>query len=164
VTDARLDAAGGRRQRGPFLLVGGAGLIAFVIALAAFGGDLSVGDGGSGTSIAAAAGSCGKGTADPTYSVAWTFDREPPPPGQVTIHLTLRHDGRTVTGARVCVVADMPDMPHSGTNSLAEEVPGGRYDAELNFSMGGDWAATVTIAEPGAAVVSVRVAFQVAGE
>jgi len=131
------------------------------MAVVALGGDVTGGGPGD-TATVPAAGSCGKGKPDSTYSVSWSFDVDPPIPGYSTIHLTVRHGGRPVTGARVCVVADMPDMGHSGTDSAAEEMPGGRYDAELDFSMGGSWAATVTIAEPGAAVVSLPLAFRVA--
>ena len=108
-----------------------------------------------------AAGACGDGQPDPAYTV--TVDPEPNPPKleATTLHLTVRRDGRAVTGAKVCVAADMPDMQHPGVNKVAKEASGGRYDAELKFGMGGAWAGSVTVAEPGRAPALITFKLQV---
>ena len=54
-----------------------------------------------------------------------------------------------VTGAKVCVAADMPSMEHPGLTTVAKEGSGGRYETLVKFGMGGSWKAGVTIAEPG---------------
>jgi len=96
-----------------------------------------------------AAGACGVGKPDDAYSVTWDADPNPPKAEGATLELTVRRDGRPVTGAKVCVAADMPDMQHPGITKVSKEVGGGRYDAEFKFGMPGAWVASITIAEPG---------------
>lgn len=107
-------------------------------------------------------GACGLGTPDDRYSVAVETQPDPPRAEGTTFRLTVRRDGAAVTGAKVCLTADMPDMQHPGVNTLAKESPGGTYETALRFSMGGSWRGAVTIAEPGQPSVSVRVRFEVA--
>ncbi len=90
-----------------------------------------------------------------------TSDPSPPRAEGTTLHLTVRQEGRAVTGARVCLRANMPDMQHPGVNTMAREASGGSYDARLRFSMPGAWQASVTIAEPGRGAVSVPVTIEV---
>lgn len=104
---------------------------------------------------------CGDGKPDPSYSVTMTSDPSPPRAEGTTLHLTVRQEGRAVTGARVCLRANMPDMQHPGVNTMAREASGGSYDARLRFSMPGAWQASVTIAEPGRGAVSVPVTIEV---
>ena len=108
------------------------------------------------------AGACGFGPPDDSYSVSVTSEPEPPRPEGTTFRLTVRQGGRTVTGAKVCMTASMPDMAHPGLNAVAREARGGRYDIRVTFGMGGAWKASVTIAEPGKSVVSVTVPIDVA--
>jgi hypothetical protein len=120
---------------------------------------------GPGASLAGPApvGACGQGTpADPSYTVDLVANPEPPRPEGTTFLLTLRHDGKPVTGAKVCLTADMPEMQHPGINYVAKESSGGRYEARLQFGMGGTWKASATIAEPDKPVVSVPMTIQVA--
>lgn len=114
-----------------------------------------------GTPASGGQGSCGRGAPDPTYSVTMASEPDPPRAEGTTLHLDVRREGRAVAGAKVCVTADMPDMQHPGVNTLAREVSAGTYDAELEFSMTGAWAASVTIAEPGQPAVSVPLVFEV---
>ena len=88
-------------------------------------------------------------------------DPDPPRAEGTTFHLTVRQDGRAVTGAKVCVAADMPDMQHPGVNTVARESAPGSYDADLDFPMTGAWAGSVTIAEPGKAAVSMALSVEV---
>jgi len=109
----------------------------------------------------AGGGACGEGQPDPSYSVAVDSDPNPPRPEGATFHLAVRHAGAPVAGAKVCLAADMPDMQHVGVNKVSKEGPAGVYDAELKFGMGGAWAASVTVAEPGKPIVTVPITIQV---
>jgi len=111
----------------------------------------------------ASSGPCGQGTpADSSYGVDYVTDPDPPRPEGTTVLLTVRHEGKTVSGAKVCLTADMPDMEHPGLNKASKEISGGRYEARIQFGMGGSWRMSVTIAEPDKAVVSVPLVVQVA--
>ena len=105
--------------------------------------------------------SCGEGKPDPAYTVTTDSDPDPPRAEGTTFHLRVSQEGRVVTGAKVCLAANMPDMPHPGVNTVAKEAAAGTYGARLTFSMTGAWSASVTIAEPGRPVVSVRTTFEV---
>ncbi len=124
-------------------------------------GDDAVG-GGSNLSGAAAAGACGVGSPDSSYTVAVASNPDPPRPEGTTLNFTVRQEGRAVTGAKVCLAADMPDMQHPGLFKLTKEVPGGQYEAQIQFGMGGAWKMALTVAEPGKPVVSVPLTLQVA--
>ncbi len=109
----------------------------------------------------AAPGGCGEAPPDPAYSVSVDSDPDPPRAEATTFHLTVRRDGAPVTGATVCLKADMPDMQHPGVNTVARESSAGTYAAQLRFSMTGAWAGSVVIAEPGRPPVSVLVSVEV---
>jgi copper transport protein len=104
---------------------------------------------------------CGQGTADPSYDVTIESDPSPPVAEGTTFFFTVRQDGEPVTGAKVCVDADMPGMQHPGVFTVASDAEPGRYDAKLELSMTGGWEGSVTIAEPGKPAVSVPLAFEV---
>jgi hypothetical protein len=106
-------------------------------------------------------GECGVGTPDATYTVSVTSDPDPPRPDGTTFHLAVRHDGQPLIGAKVCFGADMPDMQHPGVSRVAKERAGGVYDADLKFSMGGSWVASVTVLEPGKGAATVTVPLQI---
>lgn len=151
----------------PLLIIGGIAVVAFVVALLAFrggsGGSRPVSTGASVDTVEApAVGACGEGAPDPSYSVSTDSDPNPPRLDGTVFHLTVRHGGAAVTGAKVCVAANMPTMLHAGVSQTAKEVSGGRYDVQLSFSMDGSWAGTITIAQPGQPIVSVPLAIQVA--
>jgi len=111
----------------------------------------------------ASVGACGQGEpADPGYSVDYVTNPDPPRPEGTTVVLTVRHEGKAVSGAKVCLIADMPDMEHPALNKAFDEASGGRYEARVQFGMGGSWRLAVTVAEPNKAVVSVPIRIQVA--
>lgn len=114
------------------------------------------------TAGAGSRGGCVFGPPDESYSVAVAFDPDPPRPEGTTLRMTERQGGRAVTGAKVCVIADMPTMEHPGLTGTSKELPGGRYESVIKFGMGGSWKASVVIAEPGKAVVSVPLSMEVA--
>lgn len=156
------------RRTHPLLIVAGTLL---VVLIASFGiysvGDYDSEDGlprGS-TNLAGASpvGTCGQGTpADATYDVDVAANPDPPRPEGTTFLLTVRHDGKAVSGAKVCFAADMPEMQHPGLTYVTKEGSAGRYEARLQFVMGGTWRAAVIIAEPDTRVVSVPLMIQVA--
>ncbi len=166
---ARTDTSRTEGEHGavrPILLIGGVAVVAIVVALLVMRGSGSpskVATGGSVDTVAPeAGGACGEGTPDASYSVTTNSDPSPPRPEGATFHLTVLHNGAPVTGAKVCVTANMPTMLHAGISQTAKEVSGGRYDVDLKFSMDGSWAGTVTIAPQGQPAVSVPVAIEVA--
>ncbi len=158
-----------RRAVSPVLIVAGIAVVAFVIALVAFRGgssDPSTSVDASGQITVPGAASQGSGCnstskPDPAYSVVMESEPNPPRAEGTTFHLTVRHDGKAVTGATVCMSADMTEMHHEGINNEAKEASGGKYDATLKFGMRGPYAGSVIVAEPGKAAVSVPVSFQV---
>lgn len=117
--------------------------------------------GGPSTTVPVAEGICGRGTPDPTYGVSIDSDPDPPRAEGTTFHLTVRREGQPVTGAKVCVSVDMPEMQHPGVSTVATEASPGTYDANLTFSMTGGWEGSVTIAEPGRRPASVPMTFEV---
>ena len=152
----------------PILIVGGTFLLVMVVSfllttVGAYEGDQGVLAGGQTAATAgpASGGACGFGPPDDSYSVAVASDPDPPRPEGTTFRLTVRQGGRAVTGAKVCVTADMPTMLHPGLNTVAKELPGGRYETLVKFGMGGNWKASVIIAEPNKPVVSVTVLIDV---
>jgi len=106
-------------------------------------------------------GGCAGGELDASYTVTSDPDPDPPAAEATTFRLTIRHDGRAVTGARVCLRTDMPDMTHPGVSAVATEASGGQYDARLKFAMTGAWVGSVVVAEPGRRAVAVPIRFDV---
>jgi hypothetical protein len=107
-------------------------------------------------------GACGVPTpADATYTADVASDPDPPLASGAAFTFTIRHGGQAVTGAKVCLTADMPAMQHPGISYGLTESSAGRYGARLQFSMSGAWRASLTVAEPGKPVVSVTVNIQV---
>lgn len=153
----------------PTLIVGGTVLVVMIVTflLYSVGGSaadnrLFAGGQTANTAAPAAAGACGLGSPDDSYSVSVVSDPDPPRPEGTTFRLTVRQTGRAVTGAKVCMTADMPSMEHPGLSLVAKEASGGRYDTVVKFGMGGSWKASLTIAEPGKPIVSVTVPIEVA--
>lgn len=120
-----------------------------------------VGGGGSNRSGAGVQGACGVGNADPSYTIAVTPDPDPPRPDGTTLNISVSQAGQAVTGAKVCVSADMPDMGHPGIYSVAKELSGGQYETRFQFGMSGGWKLSLTVAPPGKAAVSVPLSLQV---
>lgn len=104
---------------------------------------------------------CGQGTPDPAYHVTVESEPDPPRAEGTTFRLTVRRDGKPVTGAKVCLKVDMPDMEHRGVLTVATEDSPGRYRATLRFSMVGAWTGSITIAAPQKAAVSAPIRLEV---
>lgn len=152
----------------PGLVVGGTVVVVAIVSFLIF----SVGDDEADQGVAtgpaaklaepASDGACGFGAPDARYGVAVDATPDPPRPEGTTLRLTVRRDDRVITGAKVCVLANMPSMQHPGLTTVAQEGLDGRYETVLKFGMGGSWEAAVIIAEPGQPVVSVTVPIEVA--
>jgi hypothetical protein len=157
-----------RRATNPLLVVAGTVLVVGLVTFLLYSvGGYEEGDvlaGGSTAKLAApaAAGACGFGQPDDSYSVAVTSDPDPPRPEGTTLRFAVRQGSRAVTGAKVCITADMPSMQHPGLTVLAKEGSGGRYETLVKFGMGGSWRAAMTINEPGKPIVTVTVPIEVA--
>lgn len=157
---------GERGAVSPLLAIAGAAIVVFVVAFLLLdrggsGKSQDVSSGGDASTTVASVGPCGEGKPDTSYTVSVTSDPDPPRPDGTTFHLAVRHNGQPVTGAKVCLGADMPDMQHPGVNRVATEKGGGVYDADLKFSMVGSWVASVTILEPGKDPAALTMVFQV---
>lgn len=82
---------------------------------------------------------------DPSFQVEFLtpFSVDP------TTHLLrVTRDGAPVTGAQVCVRADMGGMggmSGMGISDVAREIAPGQYEAPIRFEMGGFWNGTVIV-------------------
>ena len=159
---------GEREGANPLLIVVGTLVAVVLVTFAVYSfGDYEGADvaGGSNANRAGPAplGACGQGApADPSYTMDVAANPDPPRPEGTTFLLTLRRGSQAITGAKVCLEANMPEMQHPGLNYVARESAGGRYEARLQFGMGGNWRGSVTIAEPDKPVVSVPLTIVVA--
>jgi len=73
------------------------------------------------------------------------FEPAPPAVGTSRIELVLTDpEGALLQGARVHVEGNMNHAGMTPSLAAAEELGGGRYAAELEFTMGGDWFLVVT--------------------
>ena len=79
----------------------------------------------------------------------------------VTLRLTVRRDGVPVTGAKVCLRADMPVHQHPGVLATADETGPGDYRARLTLGMEGSWHGTVSVGRSGGAPVVVPIDVEV---
>jgi len=118
------------------LLVTGVAVVAFTVALASF--------------RQVPARECQMdGVGDASYEVTL----EEPPEVNVTVyHLLVKHNGRPVTGAQVCMRADMGGlgrMSGMGASNVAREVAPGRYEVGIRLEMSGHWGGRAVVAEPG---------------
>jgi hypothetical protein len=156
----------GRDRAHPLLIVVGtlAAVVAITFVVFAVGGGPTKDSGRNATfAQPVSSGECGVPTpADATYTADVTSSPDPPPPTGASFTFMIRHGGKGVTGAKVCLNADMPEMQHPGISYLLTESSGGRYGARIQFSMGGTWRGSLTVAEPGMPIVSVPVTIQVA--
>jgi len=79
-----------------------------------------------------------------SVTIAYEISPQPSRVGPATITLRLRDpSGEAVTGARITLEGN---MSHAGMNpvfSEAKEIVRGRYQAQLEFSMAGDWIVSV---------------------
>jgi hypothetical protein len=85
--------------------------------------------------------SCGRGSSDlPDVAVALTLEPDPPRIGPVLVTVALGDaDGLPIAGARVELEGNMSHAGMVPVLAGAREVAPGRYQADLEFTMGGDW-------------------------
>lgn len=138
--------------------------LSFLIYTVGNPGGQNGGDGlGSNRAGSTGGGACGQATpADSSYAVDFTATPDPPRPEGTTLALSPRQAGRAVTGAKVCLLSDMPEMQHPPINVATKESSPGRYEGRVQFGMGGEWKTWVTIVEADKPPVSVLLKIQVA--
>lgn len=95
------------------------------------------------------------------YAVTVATEPDPPKPRGTTFEIVVERDGSPVSGATVCLSADMGDMSHSGSSARADEVDPGRYEAAISFGMRGSWTGRVLVVEPGQRPASMPISFSV---
>lgn len=84
---------------------------------------------------------CGRGSPD-LNNVDVELDIEPHPPrmGPATVTIALRDtDSQPISGASVEIEGNMSHAGMVPVLATASEVDPGFYEAELDFTMGGDW-------------------------
>ena len=85
--------------------------------------------------------SCGRGAQDlPDVGVELAIAPQPPQLGPATITVTLSDaSGQPIEGAEVELEGNMNHAGMVPVSARASEVAPGRYRADLEFTMGGDW-------------------------
>jgi hypothetical protein len=89
--------------------------------------------------------------AGPTPFVAIDHEISPDPPrvGPAVVTLKLADAaGRSISGARIAIEADMSHAGMSPRFADAKEADPGRYHAHLEFQMAGDWVILLHITLP----------------
>ncbi|HSL53540.1 MAG TPA: FixH family protein [Pyrinomonadaceae bacterium] len=87
---------------------------------------------------------------------AWTGDIriepevEPQPPrvGRVTITVRVTQSGKPVTGAQIKLEGNMSHAGMAPVFADAREVEAGRYSANMELTMAGDWILSVHVNMP----------------
>ena len=83
---------------------------------------------------------------DPSYQVEFLTPLSVDP---TTHTVRVTRDGQPVTGAQVCMRADMGGMggmSGMGISDVGRETEPGQYDVPVRFEMGGFWNGTVIVA------------------
>lgn len=95
---------------------------------------------------------------DPSYAVEL---ENPPSTREVAYLLQVSRNGEPVTGAQVCLSADMGGMSGMGVSDDAIELEPGVYEVEVRFEMAGPWDGTVLVNEGGGDSVAIPLSFNV---
>lgn len=85
--------------------------------------------------------------ADAGYRVTVATRPDPPTPEDTTLEVLVERDGAPVSGATVCLSADMTEMSHTGVSRQADELGGGRYGMVVDFGMRGSWQGALLVVE-----------------
>jgi hypothetical protein len=94
--------------------------------------------------LALALAACRSSDDDADISVELAVTPDPPLMGEATIVITLSDkDGQPVTGAEMELEGTMTHAGMVPVFAQAAEKEPGRYEAELEFTMGGDWVIIV---------------------
>jgi hypothetical protein len=83
----------------------------------------------------------------PDVAIAPEVEPHPPRVGQVTItvRVTQPSSGKPITGARIHLEGNMSHAGMAPVFADATEVEAGRYRANMEFSMAGDWLLSVYV-------------------
>lgn len=127
------------------LLLLGAAVIAFAVALVSFSEDAEAG--------------CALDAAEDA-AYASTLEGEPSTE-QMDYVLVITRNGQPVDGARVCLTTTMTGMSAMATTDEAEGVGNGRYRISIDFAMAGPWSAMVLVREQGNTTVALPLDFDV---
>ena len=85
-----------------------------------------------------------------TVSIETEIQPQPVVAGPVVVTTRLADaNGRPVTNAHLIVEGDMSHPGMSPIFGEAKELPGGRYQAQLQFAMAGDWVLLLHLTLPG---------------
>jgi hypothetical protein len=98
---------------------------------------------------------------DSSYAVEFLT---PPSVEPTTQTIRVTRDGAPVTGAQVCLRADMGGigrMSGMGVSDVARERAPGEYDVPVRFEMGGHWDGSVIVARGPGKPVKVAVPIEV---
>lgn len=98
---------------------------------------------------------------DPAYEVAIVSEPDPPRVEGTTFRVEVTRAGEPVTGALVCLIADMSGMAHEGVFERAEEVAPGTYELSTRFVMRGHWTGSVRVFGPDGGAVRVPLSLNV---
>lgn len=80
------------------------------------------------------------GEAEPNVQIEWEIEPNPPAVGMATINITLKDStNQLISGANVELEGNMSHPGMQPVLATAEEVETGKYSADIEFTMGGDW-------------------------
>lgn len=99
--------------------------------------------------------------AEAGYEVTVATEPNPPAPEDTSIEVLVQQDGAPVSGAVVCVSAEMSEMNHAGVSKQTDELGEGRYGVEVDFGMRGPWRGSVVVIDPGQPAASMPVSFDI---
>jgi hypothetical protein len=110
------------------------------------------------------AGACDRTTASRNIRIEWTFTPTPPAVGKARLALRLVDNAnRPVRGAKLEVQGHMSHPGMAPLLARAVERDEGVYEAELQFTMPGDWILMISGALSNGASVEQRIDVPVAG-
>lgn len=98
---------------------------------------------------------------DRSYKVSL---EEPPNIDMTYQRLVVTHNGQLVSGALVCLRADMGGrgrMSGMGVSNQARETTPGHYDVPVRFLMSGHWDGTAIVTEPRRKAVAIPLSIEV---
>lgn len=76
----------------------------------------------------------------PDIELNWQIKPDPPSVGMATLNITLRDStDKLISGADVEIEGNMSHPGMQPILTTAEETEPGRYSADMEFTMGGDW-------------------------
>src|ERR1700690_1016831 len=102
--------------------------------------------------------SCSKAASPPILSIEHEITPQPLRVGPATVTLRLADArARPVTGAHIGIEADMSHPGMSPVFGEAQEIDPGRYQAQLQIGMAGDWVILLHVALPGGQTVEQQI-------